>query len=333
MELKEFNNKAREMLANFVNEIGLDGEAYLEANGRTPVTFGKTLVDSDGEYMTPESRRLEKFLSGKKINEKTETVIRNRGLILLNEKYKGKEPDADMYVTLIHETIHSYRNLLFRDAYRDEDFSSFVSNDQKIEQNTNNLRDIYGDASQDILKGSIDDSKDAISKYANIDDEYVEEIIDLDEELPEQMERQKVVDESLVDMIAAISYKLYEAKERGEKKGIWEQLETIKEKSKGEDIGYMAEIILKHKDFELFNWMLDPISYSSGDIHYDFFGEYTKNDKELVEKLYSAERPDFEEDFGALLRNDVKDSDEISKEMDEDKTEKSYKKLDEGFIK
>lgn len=333
MELKEINSKAKEMLANFVNEIGLDGEYYIEANGNTPVAFGKVLVDSLGEYMTPESRRLENFLKGKKLDSKVEKIIKDRGLILLNDVYKEKQPDADLYITLIHEKLHANRNLLIKDAYRDEDFSAFVSDGNKIEQNTDDLKVMYADASQDILKGSIDDSKDTISKYANIDDEYVEERIDLDEELPEQIERQKVVDESLVDMIAAISYKLYEAKECGKQTNIWEQLETIKEKSEGEDIGYMAEIVLKHKDFELFNWMIDPITYSGGDIHYDFFSKYTKNDKELVEKLYSAKRPGFEEDFGALLRNDVKASDEISKEMDKGKTEKPYKKLDENFIK
>ena len=35
--------------------------------------------------------------------------------------------------------------------------------------------------------------------------------------------------------------------------------------------------------------MIDPISYSMGDIHYDFFRDYTKNDSDLVEKLYSLD--------------------------------------------
>ena len=75
MELKEINSKVKEMLANFVNEIGLEGEYYIEANGNTPVAFGKVLVDSLGEYVTPESRRLEKFLKGKKLDPKIEKII------------------------------------------------------------------------------------------------------------------------------------------------------------------------------------------------------------------------------------------------------------------
>jgi len=333
MELKEINKKAKAMLANFVDEIGLDGESYIEANGKTPVAFGKVLIDALGEYMTPESRRLKTFLEGKKIEPNAEKVISNRGLILLNEKYKEKEPDADLFVTLIHETLHANRNLLIRDAYRDEDFSAFAYSDGKLEQNTDNLATMHADASQDILKGSIDNSKNTIEKYKQISGDKAEEIIDLDEIAPEQMERQKVVDESLVEIISALAYNLYNAKELGKETDIWKQLEKIKEKAKGTDIGYMSEIIIKHKDLELFNWMLDPITYSAGDIHYDFFGNYTQNDKELVDKLYSSERPDLEKDFGALLGKSVRDNEELSKDMYESKRKTNHENISKDMIK
>lgn len=309
MELKEINKKTEAMLVNFVNELGLDGQYYTETNGRTPVAFGKVLIDALGEYMTPESRRLKSFLKGKKITAEAEKIINNRGLIVLNEKYKNREPDADLFVTLIHEKIHSNRNLLIKDAYRDEDYSAFVVDNGKIDQNTDEMYEMYADASQDILKGSIDDSKNTIEKYKNQAQESVEELVDFDEELPEKMERQKVVDEALVDIMAAVSYNLYRAKELGENTDIWRELERINEKASNTDIGYMTEIILKHKDFELFNWMLDPITYSMGDIHYDFFENYTKNDTELVENLYASERPDLEEHFAELLGNDVRNDD------------------------
>lgn len=50
----------------------------------------------------------------------------------------------------------------------------------------------------------------------------------------------------------------------------------------------MCEIILKHHDFELFYWMLDPIAYSKENIHYDFFADYTKNDTDLLEDFYDS---------------------------------------------
>ena len=104
-------------------------------------------------------------------------------------------------------------------------------------------------------------------------------------------------------------------------------------KRKGTDIGYMSEIIIKHKDLELFNWMLDPITYSAGDIHYDFFGNYTQNDKELVDKLYSSERPDLEKDFGALLGKSVRDNEELSKDMYESKRKTNHENISKDMIK
>ena len=97
-----------------------------------------------------------------------------------------------------------------------------------------------------------------------------------------QMEKQQIVDESLVELMAALSYKLYSTKQKGKELDVWTAIEQAKDVYEGEDIGTMCEIILRHHDFELFNWMIDPISYSYGDIHYDFFGQYTKDDQDLL---------------------------------------------------
>ena len=40
--------------------------------------------------------------------------------------------------------------------------------------------------------------------------------------------------------------------------------------------------------------MIDPIGYSLENIHYDFFGEYTKNDQELIQQLYECDDLDID---------------------------------------
>ena len=112
-----------------------------------------------------------------------------------------------------------------------------------------------------------------------------------------QMEKQQIVDEALVELMAVLSYKLYSYKQKGEELDVWTAIEQARDVYEGEDIGAVCEIILRHHDFELFNWIIDPIEYSQGDVHYDFFGQYTKDDQDLVEKLYEAGGFDLGDEF------------------------------------
>lgn len=109
------------------------------------------------------------------------------------------------------------------------------------------------------------------------------------------MSHQQIIDESLVELMAILSYKLYKDQENGIDSNIWSSIEEISNHHEGTDIGAMCKIILKHQDFELFYWMLDPIEYSLENIHYDFFKEYTKNDQDLLKELYSVDELDIDE--------------------------------------
>ncbi len=60
-----------------------------------------------------------------------------------------------------------------------------------------------------------------------------------------------------------------------------EYVMPLKKDTLKSDVRDMCDIILRHRDFLLFYWMIDPITYSNGDLHYDFFNEYTKNDNDL----------------------------------------------------
>ena len=60
MDLKEIREKAKKMLANFVDEIGLDGEAYVDTCN-CPIAWGNPVFNSLGEFVSPTSKRLEIF--------------------------------------------------------------------------------------------------------------------------------------------------------------------------------------------------------------------------------------------------------------------------------
>ena len=104
--------------------------------------------------------------------------------------------------------------------------------------------------------------------------------------------------------MAILSYKLYKDQENGNNQDIWNSIEEISNHYVGTDVGSMCKIILKHQDFELFYWMLDPIEYSLENIHYDFFKDYTKNDQDLVEELYNADELDNDEILDEFENNE-----------------------------
>ena len=288
MDLKEIQNKSKKMLASFVNEIGLDGEFYA-STCNCPMKWGKPKFNGVGEFIAPGSERLERILQTSKYNEEEKKMLNQSGLILIYKSYRQKEPEPDLFVKTIHETIHSNRNLLLFDATRDDkNENAYSFNNDKFEQNTTKHAFSYADASQEVLKESIDTSKKTIYSYKNTTSEELENMNFEEGKRDFQMEKQQIVDEALVELMAILSYKLYSNKEKGKTTDIWNTIEQAKDAYEGEDIGAICKIILKHQDFELFHWMIDPISYSQGNIHYDFFGQYTKEDQALLQELYEA---------------------------------------------
>lgn len=311
MDLKETREKSKKMLANFLNEIGLDGEAYVANCNNCPMVWGNPKFNTCGEFVAPESKRLEGILKSLKVDERTKSILNKSGVILINKNYKQKEADADFFVTLIHETIHSNRNLLLFDATRDNKNENAYSFINKFDQNISTYNFTYADASQKILKGNIDNSKKTVDSYENITSEKLEKMESEEGKIGAQMEKQYKIDEALVEIMSVLSYYLYKDKERGKDTHIWDMMAKIKKMFKEEydeliemdlecrELGkdtikakdkiVMCDFILRHHDFELFNWMIDPIEYSLGDVHYDFFKDYSKNDKDLLDKLYNDE--------------------------------------------
>ena len=281
MDLKELRQNSRKMLATFIDAIDLDGEWYSELN-TTPLAWGKPKFNGCGEFVSPGSERLEGLLQTKKYDDKTRKILTQKGMILINQSYRQQEADPDLYVTLIHETLHANRDLLLFDSFREgKNESAYSYNNGRFEQNIGEFSSKHVDASQEILKGSIDTSRTTVDSYASKTSEEIEDMEWAEGKVDAQMEKQQIIDESLVELMAALSYKLYSSKQKGKELDVWTAIEQARDAYEGEDIGAMCEIILRHHDFELFNWMIDPITYSNGDLHYDFFNEYTKNDNDL----------------------------------------------------
>ena len=185
--------------------------------------------------------------------------------------------------------LHANRNLLLFDSFQQTTgLSPYNFNNQKIEQNTNNYTSRNVDPSQDILKANIDDSQKTINSYRSKTPEEIEDMQFENYPIDDKLDKQKNVDEALVEIMGILSYQLYTIKQKNEKIDIWSTLKNLQETHHNKDIRLMCEIILKHHDFELFYWMLDPIAYSKENIHYDFFADYTKNDTDLLEDFYDS---------------------------------------------
>ena len=286
MDIEEIKENSKKMLATFINEINLDGEWYSEINN-TPMLFKP--ISSPGRFYSPESPEIQEFLQQNSFDKQTEENIYKNGVILISSEYTLQEPTDDLYISLIHEMIHANRNLLLFDSFQQTTgLSPYNFNNQKIEQNTNNYTSRNVDPSQDILKANIDDSQKTINSYRSKTPEEIEDMQFENYPIDDKLDKPKNVDEALVEIMGILSYQLYTIKQKNEKIDIWSTLKNLQETHHNKDIRLMCEIILKHHDFELFYWMLDPIAYSKENIHYDFFADYTKNDTDLLEDFYDS---------------------------------------------
>lgn len=294
MDLREIKEISVKMIENFVNTIGLDGEYYAKTCN-CPMSWGKPKLGAEGEFITPLSDRLISLVNRALIDENTKNRIISRGLILVNSKYRFEEMDANLFVTLIHEMLHSNRSLMIYDAVRnDTNENAYNYENGSFNQNTFDFDFSYVDASQDLLKGNIDDSRNTVDILNQNTDEELDKMEFELGKRDEQMSNQQIIDESLIELMAILSYKLYNDQENGIDIDIWNCIEEIANHYEGTDVGAMCKIILKHQDFELFYWMLDPIEYSLENIHYDFFKDYTKNDQSLLEELYNTNALDID---------------------------------------
>lgn len=278
---------AKEIMENFINELDLDGNSFCRIMKFPVVIYNNVIFNSDGRYVSINNKYLNKIINSFSFSEEEKTNILENGLIEIDKKYENNH-NSMFYVTLVHEILHANRDLLLYDSFNNVGGSEFsneyahVYKDGRFFKNTSNLSFGYGDASQNILNGNIDSSK-----IENAQDE-----LDMDDKVAEKMDKQVEIDEALIDTMSIVANKIYNEKRKGNKLGIFECLELLRDCIDVNNVKVICDIILRHRDYGLFYWVLDPIGYTYGDIHYDFFSNYTKNDGDLVSSFDSYQ------DFG-----------------------------------
>ena len=292
MSLDEINNMANELLKNFVNCLGLNGDYYVSVT-KTPIMFCNTFFN--GRFLTARSVELKEYIDKNISDEKMKNYIYNEGLIVINKKYKKEPLDFDFITTLIHEKLHSNRMLLINKQHsHDNNVGGVFYDDGRFVQNTDSSKPYFADAAQDILNASIDNSKKTINKYAFISDEERDDISFHDSEFDKKMEQQGKIDEVLVEAMAITAYYL----DYRNTDSIFQVIREINTRYKGDDIKAITNIILRHNDLELFKWMIDPLSYQVDDVNYDFFGHYiTNEDLNDLNIIFESEELTFDNYF------------------------------------
>ena len=295
MELVEINNMANEMLKDFVNCLGLDGEYYVSVT-KTPIMFEN--MNPDGMFLVASSSDLKEFLDGINIDDKRKKNILDEGLIVINKKFKyfsTNREKRDLFISLIHEKIHSNRIILLNSQFSaDEKIDGVFYDDKRFVQNTDSNKAYYADSYQDIFHGSLDDSNKTIKKYSVISNKEKKSILSNNHEYKNKMEFQRKIDEALVEVMAIATYYLYLKKTTN----ILQAIKDIRINVDGDDIRAITNIILRHNDLELFKWMIDPLSYQVDDVNYDFFGHYiTNEDLNDLNIIFESEELTFDNYF------------------------------------
>lgn len=288
MKIDKVMTKSKKMIEEFINELGLDGKYYADMCN-CPIRFDIPIDAQEGslgQYLEPTSEDLIKILKNYYFDIDTLKEILTKGLIIINPQLNIDENNDELLTTIIHETFHSNRNILLYDAVRDdENGNAYSYQNGRLNQNTFNYGFTYVDASQDIIKGSIDNCNNTIYKFNNIINENPYEDFE-DDNILLKSDIQYLFDEALVELMSILCYSIKYRKEQGKDYKLPSTISRIAQKVPEDEIILMSKIIDRHEDFELFKWMIDPIEYTNGDLHYDFFEEYTKNDQDLINKLH-----------------------------------------------
>lgn len=289
IDLEKFSKLADSALIDFVNEIGLDGETFININDPQIIWSNSPFY---GEYLS--SKKLEE----QGILDTFEDRVKDTGVIYINSDLMTatEEHCKTVISTLIHEKLHANRNILFHEATGNkeylhhlnrtnkEDELTFITNNGKTNQTTSDYQDRDADPNQDIYKGSIDRSKNAL--YTKIPES--------NKSVSKNLKRNTYIDETLVILITEIASKMRLNKLLNKETNIWKELEQISKRKdlvgKEKSLAPLAKIILKHNNLDLFKWTLDPLSYTADDPHYDYFTHYTKNDKALVDEMMRYEK-------------------------------------------
>ena len=300
MTLDELNKLSDEIIINFINKLGYDGKEYIKLSGGTYICLVDEIINGVGEYVSPYfyeanmnenmmidvEDQIEEIKQDNVLTKEQEESIKEHGYIKLIKK---DFYDSEDLKTLIHEKIHSFRNMTifnFKNSsyyFIDKDGTTNTKQFQ-IDNEKNELFSINDDLDFSVLKGNYD------NKYNNVISLLLEQnpnmsITDLKKYsryiINKKLAYSINVNETLVELITLASYKIY----KNPNMSIIDFIKHISEINTDEDMDlegirmiYMCRIILSHNNLDLFKWVLSPLEHINDVIQYDYFNEYTKND-------------------------------------------------------
>lgn len=301
MKLDELRKISKKMISRFVDELGYDGKIYVESN-KTPIMFKKIEKNAPGKFYTADSISLKVVVDNLKIPNDKKDFILNTGLIAINSFFKDEPIDDDAIVTCIHEMFHSSRMILAHvPKSHNKNLEAIISDDGRFVVDSLNYEDKYVDPNQDILTDSIDTSKLNVIKYSNLSDDEKETMYLLDEKYGDKLSKQRIIDETLIEMMSISAYLLSTDKFDN----IMDIVKHLNNRSKDNDSDFyhMTNIIIRHNNLDLFKWMIDPLSYQNDDITYDYFSHYiTDEDQDDVRNLYENTDllPDYDDEIDRI---------------------------------
>ncbi|MBR2725781.1 hypothetical protein IKE87_00720 [Candidatus Saccharibacteria bacterium] len=283
-DLQAIQAETRETLRDFVKAIGMDGDYYLDATN-DPITFYGEVGQGDGDEgnasygvtLSPETAATREILSWQAILEdNVKKTLEKTGAVVLNIENYGELDETNT-----HENLHARRSVMVGEG--------------EVET--------MGDASQEFLHGDV----------RNLDEESFGGVKDFskDEKVDLQMKKQHIVDEALIDLMTVTAMRVHEDKKAGKNDGEAEILEMIKGMVKNiedemakdervkrsyEMIAKVGKIIVRHGDLDLFRWMIDPLEYGLGNVHYDYFSHYARKDGDIMAEIDARARKEYEKD-------------------------------------
>ncbi len=297
MDIDKLKKITDVMMANFVDKLGLDGKSYVSSND-CPIVFGdlgvfkKTLA---GRFYTAESKDLKTFLELNNYSKEDQEKYLSEGMVVINDYFENNPLSKLSLITCIHERFHSNRMILTNVPYSGhEDIPNYFYDNGRFVQNNDQYIDTYIDPSQETLLNSIDQSEDVVKHYKDLSFEEKDDLQFENDMFGNKMSFQQAIDEALIDLMARITFEINTDKFSD----IMEVADYLSKRSKNGSYKGMSNIILRHNDLELFKWMIDPLSYQSDDIHYDFFSNYiTADDLDDVKTVLESEGVHVEDEF------------------------------------
>ena len=279
--LKELKKNCMNMIINFMYKLDLNTELS-NLNINCGILFKKQF--GLGQYHSPDSEYVKNILNSEEYSAKFKDNVLTGGLITINDVYKNDYDDKELLITVIHEMLHSNRNLLvYSKKQNNRNIGTYFYDRNKFITTTNDYEFYNADPSQDILHADIDNYNEFTDLYTQKEINFSEEKID------GKLQQQCIEDEALIELMAMVIVENNEYMKKGFNFNIIEIIKNIDTNTIDDDIKSIINIILRHNDYELFKWMIDPITYQIGDINYDFFNNYVvKSDEEDLKVLYST---------------------------------------------